>query len=63
MKGENSRGPPLRGLDGEEGEHGGRHVVVVELLLGPLPADHHWGLASLLAPLEIFSLHSEVVRQ
>ena len=43
-------------MDGEEGEHGGGHVVVVELLLGPLPGDHHRGLSHLLTELEIFSL-------
>ena len=55
-----SRGPALSGLNGEQGEHGRGHVVVVELLLGPLPADHHRGLSGFLAPLEIFSLYSEV---
>jgi len=31
------RGPSLRGLDSEEGEHGHGHVVIVELLVAPLP--------------------------
>ena len=55
-----SRWPPLRGLDGEEGEHGGGDVVVVELLLGPLPADHLGRLAWLPTELEIFSLQGEI---
>ena len=35
-----SRGPALSGLNGEQGEHGRGHVVVVELLLPPLPSHH-----------------------
>ena len=39
---EDSHWPALRGLDGKEGEEGGGHVVVVELLSRPL-ADQHRG--------------------
>ena len=37
-----SQGPSLAGLHGEEGEHGLRHVVVVELPSVPHPGFHLW---------------------
>ena len=58
----NLRGPALRGLHGEEREHGGGHVIVVELLLGPHPR-HHRRRLRLAAELEIFSLKNISVQR
>ena len=53
-----SRGPALGGLNSEQGEHGGGHVVVVELLLGPLPL-HHLGGPVPLPELKVLTLRDE----
>ena len=50
------RWPALCGLHSEQGEHGGRHVVVVELLLGPLPGQHSGWPGGPSLPLEKLSL-------
>ena len=52
------RWPALCGLHSEQGEHGGRHVVVMELLLGPLPL-HHLGGPVPLPELKVLTLRDE----
>lgn len=47
--------PSLRGLDGEEGDHGRRAVVVVERLQQPFALGDLWQLLAELAKFKVFS--------